>query len=145
MAAANGWTEIKRQLREAADSHPIRTDSALYNGGTAAVLLATAIATFLPTDFDPDWLPRALTGFAAFWIGLERALGFGARWRYHREMRASYRGLMQTIDFYLATKDELPVEESQQLRRDILEKMALLQHREGGIPGTDAAAMLPAK
>ena len=144
MTVSNGWTEIKKRLQAAADDHPIGLDSVLYNGGTAAVLIATAIATFLPPDVDPDWVPRALSGFAAFWVGLERALGFGARWRYHREMRASYHGLLQMIDYYLVTKDELPADESQTLRQGILEQMALLQRREAGIPGTDAAANLPA-
>lgn len=49
-------------------------DSFLWNGGTIAVLLATA-ATIFP-GLDP-WI-RVLTAFAGFWVAVERILNFGA-------------------------------------------------------------------
>ena len=66
---------VERSIEE--HTHDTGIDSLLYNGGTIAVILATALATFWPDLEGPQaWLPRVLTGFAGFWVALERALNF---------------------------------------------------------------------
>ena len=73
--------------------HDPRLDSFLYNGGTALGLVASIGATsFVWTD-SLGWLPRLLAGIAALVIGLERALGFGQRWRTHRSLKVRYESL----------------------------------------------------
>ena len=135
MNAPDGWQVLREQLQKRCDRHQPRTDSIYYNGGTIAVLLATTVATLLPTGFHPGWVPRVLTGLATFLVALERALNFGARWRYHREMQASYENLLGLIDFYVATKETLPDAEGKRLRVTILAQLVALQRLEANIPG----------
>jgi hypothetical protein len=140
-----GWNALRELMVTRCSRHSPRLDSFLYNGGTAAVLLATALATFLPTTVDPDWLPRALSGFAAFWIGLERALNFGGRWRYHRGMQVGYENVIGKIDLYTASRDELTPEEARAQRDEIVNEIDVLQHREADIPSGEAPPSPPKK
>jgi hypothetical protein len=139
----DGWAGFRESLVRRCKQHSPKLDSVLYNGGTAAVLLATAVATILPTPIDPEWLPKVLTGFAAFWIGLERALNFGGRWRYHRGMQASYENLIGKLDLHLAIRDGITPEEDKQWRDEMASEVALLQRREADIPAEGSTPQPP--
>lgn len=78
--------------------HDPRLDSVLYNGGTVLALAASIGATAVVWTDQMGWIPRVLAALAAFLIGIERALGFGQRWGYHRRMRASYEGLRLRLE-----------------------------------------------
>ena len=134
--------QVRQRLADAGAEHKRKRklDSFLYNGGTAAVLFATAAASLLGTDAVQPWVPRALSGFAAFWIALERALSFGHRWRFHLEMEQGYRSAVDMIDFH----PDLPSSEHDRWRQRIWEAILSLRGREANIPGgagaiTDAA------
>lgn len=136
---------LQGRLAAAGKEHSTWWDSFLYNGGTFAVLAATTAATFLPAEPTSwPWLPKALTGFATFWIALERALSFGSRWRFHRELRRCYQSLVDRIDLYLATRSLVPAEEQQRQLREIWDELRNLQQREGHIPGLPSAPAQPA-
>ncbi|MEU5263988.1 hypothetical protein [Amycolatopsis sp. NPDC021455] len=121
---------IDASLRKSIAEHDPRLDSALFNGGTVLALGATILATAASWPADLSWLPRALTGLAAFLIGVERALNFGERWRYHRRLRDSYRSLHDR--FTLAS--ELPSPQSDELLTKIIDDLERLRRTEGDIP-----------
>jgi hypothetical protein len=75
-------------------------------------------------------------GLATFLAELERALNLGARWRYHREMQASFENVVGTIDLYPATESS-PAEEAEakKPRAAIMEPLVTLQRLEANIPG----------
>jgi hypothetical protein len=88
---------LEETLRVAIKEHDPRLDSFLFNGGTILALAATISATAVPWSGDLSWVPRALAGLAAFLIGVERALSFGSRWRYHLRMRRIYRATLARL------------------------------------------------
>jgi hypothetical protein len=98
--------------------------------------LPPSAAAFLgPVDLDSwEWVPPALSGLAAFLVAMERALNFGARWRYQLAMRAGYEHVLDQIDF-LRT---LPEEEQKRYRAEIVAELRALRRREGMIPGVGA-------
>ncbi len=97
--------KVVQSIKKSVDEHDPKLDSALYNGGTVLALAASIGATsFVWTD-DYGWVPRLLAGVAAFLIGIERALGFGQRWRYHRTMRATYETILLRLE---ALPDDAP-------------------------------------
>jgi hypothetical protein len=86
-------------------------DACLYNGGTALMLLLTALATYLKPTVAWEWLPRIFTGLTTFLIALDRALGFGPRWKHHIDMVARLRALLARIlSFHGVPEKKQPVE-----------------------------------
>jgi hypothetical protein len=97
---------IRQQLNDSVREHDPRFDSFLYNGGTVLALLATLLATaaLWPADF--AWVPRALSGLAAFLIAVERGLNFGARWAFHKKYQSGYKQFLLRLEVAENTKDE---------------------------------------
>lgn len=80
---------LKARLAQSAKAHVVPIDPIMFNGGTVIVLGLTALATFLPTLLATGqavWAAPLCSAVAGLFIAMERALGFGARWRYHKEM-----------------------------------------------------------
>lgn len=76
--------------------HNPLVDSWVYNGGTLLALAASiAAATTWPEGL--SWAPRVLAGIAAFVIGAERSLNFGARWQYHLACRSTADALLMRL------------------------------------------------
>ncbi|HJQ27336.1 MAG TPA: hypothetical protein VKA60_25850 [Blastocatellia bacterium] len=124
---------LKAKLSTSIKEHSKRCflDSFLYNGGTTAVLLATTAATFLPDSLGAwFWLPKALTAFATFWVALERVLNFGARWRFHLEMKNAYQVIEDMIDY----SEHLPESKKEDYIQSIWQELMILRRREKGIP-----------
>lgn len=133
-----GFESLKSQLRENVAEHKRYqgVDAMYYNGITAVVLLATTATTLIPID--TQWAPllKILTGLATFLIALERTLDFGARWRYHREMRHGYLAVLAKINFYENLPGEFGAEERKRYYAEIYADLFSLGRREGEIPGT---------
>jgi hypothetical protein len=85
--------QIRDRLEKAIKDHPTSADAWLFNGGTVAVLLLSGMASVFAANksWDLAWVAGILSALSAFLVALERALGFGPRWRFHMEMRAAYR------------------------------------------------------
>jgi hypothetical protein len=136
---AEQWNVIKERVGEEAQKHGSEQigDGRRYNWGTLLVLLFTTAAALLPAwdlgDFAP--IPPALSGVAALLVGAERALGFGARWRYHRAMTAGYKSVLDEIDFLLAMKPNLTEDDQLKYAREALANLHALRRQESGIPG----------
>ena len=73
----------------------------LYNGSTVLTLILTASASLASAGqagFNKEWAP-ALAAFATVLIGVDRALGFGAKQRFHTEMKHGYLTVKDMLDF----------------------------------------------
>lgn len=147
MANGNSLAPLRDRLVGAAKEHHSarKLDSFLFNGGTAAVLLATASVALLVSEDVNVWVPRVLSGFAAFWVGLERALSFGYRWHFHLEMENGYKSVVDLIDL----QDVVPESGRESNLARIAQELGYLRQRESGIPGgvamTELAKDLPAE
>jgi len=134
MVTENGTLQgLKTKLAISIKEHSkmCSLDSFLYNGGTAAVLLATTAATFLPDNLGNwFWIPKALTAFATFFIALERVLNFGARWRFHLGMKNEYRVIEDMIDY----SEYQPENKKEDYIQSILLELMILRRKETGIP-----------
>jgi hypothetical protein len=126
----DGTEAIDEAIALAIREHNPRLDSVLFNGGTIVALAATISATALPWTGSTAWAPRLLSGAAALLIGIERALNFGERWRYHLRMRSSYRGLRTR----LALARALTGERRREAVDRIVDDLQNLQRVEGDLP-----------
>ncbi len=132
--------QLKVRLIAAANLHDVLADPVMFNGGTILVLLLTTLATLLPsipssTPF--TWAAPLCSGLAGLFVAMERALGFGARWRYHREMRFAYESIIDMLDFFPV----IPASERPKYIRDIFAALYAVRSRESAIPnaGTHSA------
>jgi hypothetical protein len=137
-----GLDAITARVNQDVRRHSPRGDSLLYNGGTVLVLLFTSVATFLGAQSLGvyDFVVPLLSGTAAFLVGLERALDFGARWRYHANMRAGYEAVLDQIEFLTAVEPALSAEERLAYCHDIRDALRVLRRQEAGVPGIGGAA-----
>ncbi|WP_445577854.1 hypothetical protein GKKCFE_11490 [Pseudomonas sp. E141] len=128
--------QLTARLKDASSLHNVWADPILFNGGTILVLLLTTLATLLPTSAY-GWAAPLCSALAGLFVAMERALGFGARWRYHREMRFSYESIIDMLDFFPA----IPLSERPKYIRDIFAALYAARSRESAIPnaGTNSA------
>lgn len=128
--------QLKARLKVASSLHDVWADPILFNGGTILVLLLTTLATLLPSSVF-GWAAPICSALAGLFVAMERALGFGARWRYHREMRFSYESIIDMLDFFSA----IPISERSKYIRDIFAALYAARFRESAIPnaGTNSA------
>ncbi|MDR6194570.1 hypothetical protein [Siphonobacter sp. SORGH_AS_0500] len=57
----------------------------------------TSLAALLPIDI---FYLKIISGIAAMLVAIDRALNWGARWIYHRQMRHEYLIILAEISFY---------------------------------------------
>jgi hypothetical protein len=127
---------LQQQVTMAIAAHSPRADSVFHNGGTVLALAATGTATFLPGSYGL-WA-RVASAIATFVIALSRALDFGARWRWHVEMRNAYTALLDRTSLVMVLPDADRLEVMKTLYADLVE----LRLRENRIPGAGAPATL---
>jgi hypothetical protein len=131
---------LRDRLQRSVAEHDGWADPIAFNGGTILVLLLTAAATLLPTMVANDsapWAAPLCSALAGLFVAMERALGFGARWRYHREMKSAYESIIDMLEFFPI----LPPTERSKYARDIYAALYAVRSRESAIPnaGTNAA------
>ena len=134
-AAEQSLVNIKTRLKECINEHSPTLDAILFNGSTVVVLFltaATSVVSGLGATVVASWVPATLSALAGILVAAERALGFGARWRYHREMRSSYEAISDMIDFYPA----LPEEEKPKYLKDIFTALYAVRGKESAIPNS---------
>lgn len=130
MTLDNNYKQIEDSIKKAISEHDPRLDSFLFNGGTVVALAATIVATSVTWPNDLSWLSRVLTGLAAFMIGVERALNFGERWRYHRRLRDGYLSIYNRYSLAVL----LPRAQREAALTKVIEDLDLLRGSEGDIP-----------
>ncbi|CAN5509148.1 hypothetical protein BH11PSE9_BH11PSE9_14440 [soil metagenome] len=124
---------LRQRLQTAVEQHDGWADPLAFNGGTILVLLLTGLATLLPTMLEAGrfaWAAPLCSALAGLFVAMERALGFGARWRYHREMKSAYESIIDMLEFYPI----LPLSERPKYARDIYTSLYAVRSRESAIP-----------
>ncbi len=124
---------LRQRLQAAVEQHDGWADPLAFNGGTILVLLLTGLATLLPTMLDAGrfaWAAPLCSALAGLFVAMERALGFGARWRFHREMKSAYESIVDMLEFYPI----LPLSERPKYARDIYTSLYAVRSRESAIP-----------
>jgi hypothetical protein len=130
---------IRERLERAIDEHSPSTDSWCFNGGTLLTLIFTATAALFAGKIFGDsltYVGAILSSIAGVLVAAERALAFGARWRFHHEMRGGYRSIMDMIDFAGLLPNG---PEKAKYTRDIWTALYALRSRESAIPGSGTA------
>ncbi|MFT3721734.1 hypothetical protein [Pseudorhodoferax sp.] len=130
--------EVRDGLRRSRTSQAV--DGWLYNGGVVFTLLCTGIATIIgavnnvqdPTI--PLWVAPLLSGLATIWVGIDRALQFGLRWRFHRSISAAHQSILNRI----VSLDLLPAEERADELKVIRDALVNLPNMDPNVPGVDA-------
>jgi hypothetical protein len=128
----NTLADLKQQVQDAIKEHSPTADSVYHNGGTILALAATSTATIVPSD---HWIwAKIVAALATFLIAVSRALDFGGRWRWHIEMQANYRALLDRVN----EVSLLPKDAQLDALKRVYDKLEALRLREGGIPGAGA-------
>lgn len=130
-------SRLADRIRRAMAPHGGKRDSFLHNGSTMAAMAATTAATVIPADH-AIWA-RCAAGTATFLIAVARALDFGARWRWHLNMRARYAILLDRVDRVAL----LPVEGRSAALVQIYDDLSKVRSSERGIPGSGTASGAP--
>jgi hypothetical protein len=128
---------LATRLAQARDAHDQSLDAWLFNGSTALVLTLTAAAAFVPSlniHEGLKWIAPLCAAVSGVLVATERALGFGARWRYHRDMYYGYSAILDMFEFYPA----IPPSEQSKYGRDIFNALYALRSRESAIPNAGA-------
>lgn len=123
---------IGQRLKDSVADHNTFPDGFWYNALTILSLVLSGFASVAATYTDYSTWVSAASAVAALCIALERALGFGARWRFHTEMKNAYRTLQDGIDFYSA----LPDGRKEAFLNDWWARLIALRNREGQIPNS---------
>jgi hypothetical protein len=137
-----GFEKLRDSINESVRGHRTHVDGWLYNGGTVLVLFLTAAVSVL-TGKVVDlgglvWLPAVLSAVAGIFVALERALGFGPRWRFHTEMKAGYKTVSDMIDYYFVVPED-EKEQRAKIRVEIWQSLSALRSRESAIPNSGGA------
>lgn len=125
-------TKIGDRLEQSIKEHNTLWDGFWY---TAATVIPLVLSTYssIAANYPKYsvWVSIA-SATAALFIALERALGFGARWRYHREMKGGYRNLQDGISYV----EVLPDDRKQSFLNDWWARLVALRAREGHLPNS---------
>ncbi|MBK7357180.1 hypothetical protein [Propionivibrio sp.] len=130
------FTPIKERLQRAIDEHSPSLDAWCFNGGTLLTLTFTAASALFSSQAFGEkltFVAAILSSVAGVLVAAERALAFGARWRFHHEMRSGYRSIVDMIDFAALLPDG---PEKAKYTKDIWTALYALRSRESAIPGS---------
>lgn len=127
-------SRLSISIKEAMRPHGGKRDSLLHNGSTMAAMAATTAATIIPANY-AIWA-RIAAGIATFLIAVARALDFGARWRWHLNMRSRYAVLLDRVDQVAL----LPADTRADALSKIYDDLFKVRSLERGIPGSGTAA-----
>jgi hypothetical protein len=106
------FSELKVQLNKSVSEHNEKQslDGFLYNGSVIAAILCSSIASQFVDKF-PDWA-KILSVAAAIIIAIDRALNWGGRWIYHRQMRHEYLRILDRINLAENSEDKFTPDEA---------------------------------
>jgi uncharacterized protein len=135
---ADALASLKSQVQRSLGEHKrsMLIDSWFYNGGTVAIVIATTLATLVPS-IAPAYVivGQILTGLATILVALQRTLGAAERYTFHRQMLAGYR----VIDDYITEYPLVLATDQPALLVQIRQDLLALRRREAGLPGVGAA------
>ena len=126
---------LKKQVAQSVQEHSRlqSVDSVYYNVGVVLAIGCASAAVIL-TDYNP-MIAKILSAFTAVVIAIDRALHFGERWIYHRQMRHEYLLILARIDLVENMNEEFSQEEKKKYFLLIFDDLFALRRRESLVPG----------
>jgi hypothetical protein len=132
---AYNFEELRKQINDSVSEHNQNQslDGFLYNSFVIAAILCSSIASLLVYSY-PTWAKILSLATAAF-IGIDRALNWGARWIYHRQMRHEYLLILARINLVENINEQFTEEERKKYFMMIFDDLFALRKKESLIPG----------
>jgi hypothetical protein len=123
--------QIAKSIKEHNQTQTI--DAILYNGAIILAIAATSSAAIFANCLKPA---KILSGIGALLIALERALSWGGRWRYERQMRNNYLIIQAKINFYENLPPTFSEDEKKKIYLEVYSDLYDLRKREADKPGS---------
>lgn len=129
------FADLRRQVNESVSEHNRNQtlDGFLYNFFVIVAILCSSTASLLVSSCPT--LAKILSLATAAFIGIDRALNWGARWIYHRQMRHEYLLILARIDLVENINDQFTDEERKKYFMMIFDDLFALRKKESLIPG----------
>lgn len=129
---------LKQQVAESVTEHSKlqNLDGFYYNVGVALAIGFASAAPFFVDHF--PLAAKILSASAAFIITIDRALHFGERWIYHRQMRHEYLLILARIEMVENAGNQFSEDEAKKYFMLIFDDLFALRKRETSIPGVSA-------
>lgn len=129
------FSELRKQIEVSVSEHNSNQtlDGLLYNSSVIIAILCSSIASLLVESF-PIWA-KVLSLATAAIVAIDRALNWGARWIYHRQMRHEYLLILARIDLVENANAQFSDEERKKYFMLIFDDLFVLRKKESLIPG----------
>jgi hypothetical protein len=135
------FKDLKNQIDNSVKEHKSNQDldAWLYNTSIVMAVLCSSIASLLISSCPTA--AKILTLSAAALVAIDRALNWGARWVYHRNMRHEYLLILARISLVENAEGHFTEEEKKKYFLLIFDDLFTLRKKESLIPGvTDVKA-----
>ena len=129
------FKDLKKQISDSVSEHDSNQtlDGFLYNTFVIAAILCSTVASLFIDKF--ALAAKILTLSAAALVAIDRALNWGARWIYHRNMRHEYLLILARINLIENSESHLSEEEKKKYFLLIFDDLFTLRRKESLIPG----------
>lgn len=130
------FSDLKKEIKTSIDEHTkfAGWDGTIYNVTAVLAILLTSLAALLPSSIGTLY-PKIISGIAAILITVDRALNWGGRWIYHRQMRHEYLNILAKISFYENMPKNFSEEEKKSHYLEIYTALYSTRQREDAMPG----------
>ena len=128
------FLELRKEINDSIAEHNKYGgwDGVIYNSTTILAIVMTSLAALLPIDV---FYLKIISGIAAMLIAVDRALNWGARWIYHRQMRHEYLIILAKISFYENMPKNFTEDEIKTYFMEIYTELYNTRRKEVSMPG----------
>lgn len=129
------FADLRQQINTSVTEHNRNQslDGFLYNFFVILAIVLSALASLLVDSYPIG--AKILSLSAAVVVAIDRALNWGARWIYHRQMRHEYLLILARIDLVENSNDDLTDDERKKYFMLIFDDLFALRKKESLIPG----------
>ena len=133
----NDFSNLKVNIKNSVDEHDKygSWDGLVYNSTTILAVSLSSLAALLPIQ---ELYVKILAGISALLITVDKALNWGERWIYHRQMRHDYLIVLNKIDFYENLPSIFTDEERKVYFLEIYSDLYNIRRKEASMPGVKA-------
>jgi hypothetical protein len=126
---------LKKQISTSVQEHSkLQTLDSVYYNASVVLAIACASAAGIFIDLYP-LIAKILSAFTAIIVATDRALHFGERWIYHRQMRHEYLLILARIDELENMNDQFTEDEKKKYFLLIFDELLALKKKESTVPG----------
>ena len=129
------FADLRKQVNDSVSEHNSNQslDGFLYNSSVILAIFFSSISSLL-VDSYPIWA-KVLSLSTAVVVAIDRALNWGARWIYHRQMRHEYLLILARIDLVENVNEQFNEEERKKYFMLIFDDLFTIRKKESLVPG----------